>query len=323
MKKYGVRAAAAVAAFVSIPHAALALNASSFVASSGLDSNPCTRAAPCATFQHAHDVTTGGGDIGVIDPGDYGGVTITKPISIIATSLPTGITPGGTVVPLPNITINAGPSDFVLLRGLNIGGAHLAPSEGILFNSGAQLQIHDCIVKNWDASAGQAGITFKPSTASYLVITDTVVSNNKNASSGSGILVKPSGSGSARVSLERVTVEGNGFGIAIDGSGSTAGINVTIADSVSTGNINDGIIATTSAGGAPIGVTLTSTRSTNNGFGLRSIGSNVTVRADRSTIIGNGTGLTAAGGGALLSAGNNVVEANATNGAFSGAITLK
>ena len=53
-----------------------------FVAAQGLDSNPCTFALPCRTFQHAHDVLAPGGEIDVLDPAGYGVVTIGKSISI-------------------------------------------------------------------------------------------------------------------------------------------------------------------------------------------------------------------------------------------------
>ena len=104
--------------------------------------------------------------------------------------------------------------------------------------------------------------------------------------------------GSARVHLERVSAQGNVFGIVADGTGSTAGIHMTVADSVASGNSQDGIIAVTPSGGAPIGVLVTNTKSTNNAIGIRSIGPNVTVRVESSKIIGNGTGLSFGSGGA-------------------------
>src|SRR4051812_820307 len=56
----------------------------------------CSRAAPCATFQAAHDVTTPGGEINCVDAGDYGGglsprLNITKSISIICDNTQAGI----------------------------------------------------------------------------------------------------------------------------------------------------------------------------------------------------------------------------------------
>jgi hypothetical protein len=129
--------------------------------------------------------------------------------------------------------------------------------------------------------------------------------------------------GSSFVNLERVTVNGNAFGIAADGTGSTAGINMTIADSMVGGNSQDGIIAVTPSGGAPIGVMVTNTKSVNNTFGIRSIGPNVTVRVKNSDIMGNTTGLSFSGGGAILTYGNNAVNTNGADGAFSGPVALQ
>jgi len=51
-------------------------------AQGGSDSNPCTFAAPCRTFQKGHDTVAAGGEIDVLDPAGYGALTITKAISI-------------------------------------------------------------------------------------------------------------------------------------------------------------------------------------------------------------------------------------------------
>ena len=48
----------------------------------GSDSNPCTRMSPCLTFAAALAQTSAGGEIDVVDPGDFGPVTITKAITI-------------------------------------------------------------------------------------------------------------------------------------------------------------------------------------------------------------------------------------------------
>jgi hypothetical protein len=68
---------------------------------------------------------------------------------------------------------------------------------------------------------------------------------------------------------------------------------------------------------------VTNTKSVNNAFGVRSLGTNVTVRVKNSDVTGNGTGLSFSGGGGLLSTGTNLVEANGANGAFSGPVGLQ
>src|SRR5687768_3322166 len=98
---------------------AQALNTRSWVSATGNDSNNCTRPTPCRTLQRAHDETAPGAEIDFLDQGGYGPVTITKAISIVND---VGV---AAVIPQPGgagITINAGASDAISLRGLTIDG---------------------------------------------------------------------------------------------------------------------------------------------------------------------------------------------------------
>jgi len=204
----------------------------------------------------------------------------------------------------------------VTLEGLHLNGA------GIGFSTGGQLHIVRCVITN-NHLGGNVGINFAPNSgATKLSVTDTVITNF-GSGTGGGIVINPQGGGSAQVALERVTVNGNAFGIAADGSNGSAGINMTIADSMVANNAQDGIIATTPSGGAPIGVLVVNTKSVNNAIGIRSLGPNVTVRVNNSNVTGNGTGLASGSGGALLSFGNNAVRANGSDGTFSGTVGLQ
>ena len=62
---------------------ALAAN-ETWVSGTGTDAGNCPRTAPCRTFQFAHDQTNNNGAINVLSSGNFGPVTITKPISIVA-----------------------------------------------------------------------------------------------------------------------------------------------------------------------------------------------------------------------------------------------
>ncbi len=220
--------------------------------------------------------------------------------------------------------MSVGANDVVSLRGLIIDGLGTG-GVGIYWTTGGTaLEIKNCVVRNFKSAAFGFGIWFdKSGGGGKLMVTDTVVANNGTGTTGAGIRIRPLSGGSAQVLLERVTAVNNVFGIAADGAESTAGINMTVVDSTAHGNSQDGIIAVTTAGQAPIGLMVERSRSVNNAFGIRALGPNVTVRVDGSTVIGNGTGLSFGSGGALLSFGTNKVEANATNGAFSGPVTLK
>src|SRR5438445_9234006 len=91
-----------------------------WVSGVGDDANPCSRTAPCKTFAGAISKTAAFGEINCLDPGGFGGVTITKSIAIICDPYATGhIIVAGTnaiIVNLPAAT------DIVTLSGLDIEG---------------------------------------------------------------------------------------------------------------------------------------------------------------------------------------------------------
>src|SRR3712207_2348146 len=73
--------ALAVIALV-IPASASAQATRTWVSGVGDDANPCSRTAPCKTFAGAISKTANGGEINCLDPGGFGGVTITKSLTI-------------------------------------------------------------------------------------------------------------------------------------------------------------------------------------------------------------------------------------------------
>src|SRR5436189_5871440 len=86
-----------------------------WVSGVGDDANPCSRTAPCKTFAGAISKTAASGEINCLDPGGFGGVTITKSIAIRC-----HYTEGGVLVSGTNaIVINAAATDKVTLRGLD------------------------------------------------------------------------------------------------------------------------------------------------------------------------------------------------------------
>ena len=53
-----------------------------FVSGLGSDANPCTRTAPCRTFQVAHNAVDANGEVLALDSAGYGTLTITKNVTI-------------------------------------------------------------------------------------------------------------------------------------------------------------------------------------------------------------------------------------------------
>src|SRR5262249_2843055 len=88
-----------------------------WVADTGVDGASCGAVtSPCATFQRAHDNVAGGGEIGVLTPGDYGQMIISKSANL------TNDHTGEAAVLAHGISIAAGAGDVVSLRGLVIDG---------------------------------------------------------------------------------------------------------------------------------------------------------------------------------------------------------
>src|SRR5215471_667232 len=89
-----------------------------FVSGSGSDANPCTLAAPCRSFQQAHNTVLAGGEIVALDAAGYGPLNITKALTVTAIGIEASITSNSTTPTA--ITINAGTSDVVTIRGLTL-----------------------------------------------------------------------------------------------------------------------------------------------------------------------------------------------------------
>jgi hypothetical protein len=191
----------------------------------GSDSNPCTRMSPCLTFAAALAQTNAGGEIDVLDPGDFGPVTIAKSVSIygdaagVAGAIPSPGTSG--------IVVSAGSSDLINLRGLIFDGVNASGTSGVVFLSGARLHIENCVFLGFTAS----GMTFSPGTGSavttQLVVQDTTIHNN-----ATGLLIRPTGGIAANAVLRRLHIDNNtGEGLRVDGTAS-----VTVGNSVVYGN---------------------------------------------------------------------------------------
>jgi len=278
--------------------AAQAQPARVFVAAQGLDSNPCTFALPCRTFQHAHDVVAAGGEIDVLDPAGYGIITITKAISIQGHGF------AGIAVPTDvGITVSGGASDKINLSGLLIDGVG-GGGTGIRIQFGASVNIQDCLIRSFSGS----GIDVLPAGTSKVSVSDTVLADN-----GNGIYFL--GSGTVAAVLDHVVVENsNGsFGIGANGN-SGATFDVTINASVIAGGGNVTGISAFSALG-PVHVMVQDSVVANTSVGVSALSAQATVRIGRSTITGNATGISAGIGGIIDSYGDNNIDGNNADGA--------
>jgi hypothetical protein len=284
-----------------------------WVSGVGDDANPCSRTAPCKTFAGAISKTAAGGEINCLDPGGFGAVTITKTITI---SCP--YTEGGLLAAGNGIIVNAGATDVVTLRGLDIFGVN-PPTNGVRFIAGAALHIEDSVIRRFN-SATSHGVAFQPGGSSRLYITNTTITDNGNGTTGGGILIQPTGAaGGARVHLRDVRVNNNtNIGLRIDTTGFTNpfGISVVVENCSFSGNVIGIFINTPTA--TPLAVLLVSDTAISNhtNIGISAAGSASRVRVANSDIHGNANGLLISSGAVINTYGNNRLDGNGTDGTF-------
>jgi len=276
-----------------------------WLSGAGVDSGTCPRQSPCHILTYAHGQVAAGGEISILDPGGYGTLVITKAVSIVSDS-------GSGETGVANfsgdmITVNAGASDVVILRGLVIDGLNSA-ANGIKFNSGAALHVQNTLIKNVRGSGG-VGINFTPSAAADLFVSDTTIINNTGFS-GNGVTIKPTGSGLVRATFNRVMVEQNAAGITIDGTASSGTIRATVRDSVLASNSGTGLWANAPSGSVT-GVYFVNSSSVENGtVGIYANGANAAITLMGATVMGNSQGVSAPSGGQLYTYKNNAINFN-------------
>lgn len=285
MKRMSVRALLlSLLVLLTLSAAAQAQATRTWVSGVGDDANPCSRTAPCKTFAGAISKTATNGEINVLDPGGFGGVTITKAITISSEGFEAGVLVSGTNA----IVINAPNTANVVLRGLDIEGLGTGLT-GIKVLAAGSVHVEGCTINNFT----QFGIDFVPTSATAhtaeLHVSDTIVRNNQGASSG-GIRIKPGTNTSAVAMIEDTQLRNNQFGLRVEDNSKVAAKSTTAA-----GNTGSGFIAVSNVTAAVLN--LDSCVAIGNAFGIKADNPNGTVRFANCTIAGNTTGINAAGGG--------------------------
>jgi hypothetical protein len=233
--------------------------------------NPCSRTAPCKSLAGAISKTAVGGEISVLDPGGYGGVTITKSITINGT-------PGagyGSILAkdIHGVIINIPKDDpykTVRLNWLDINGAS-SGVHGIRIVDGQAAGVSVVIENtNIDGFTG-SGILDERSVGGKLTVADTVVRHTQQ----SGIKIAAGGLGNRiQATLSNVRVHNSAqAGLTVNG-----GAKATVRNSVFSGSA----------------------------YGLDVEQANSELSVDGSTISHNGTAFFTTGGAALRLSNSNV-----------------
>jgi hypothetical protein len=267
MTRTAIVIAAALALAVALPAvSAQAQSIRTFVSTAGSDNPSCSLASPCRHFQAAVAATAVGGEVDALDPGAYGSFTISQAISIEGQGWSYVAPPDGGSA----ISITAPAGDNIDIRGVSLNGVGTTNTNGIIFFSGASLNVQNSVIRN----LGNAGIDYGPNASSHLLVSNTLISDNGQY----GIYINNGGSGTVDAVFDNVAIENNLKGLLLAGGASAMVRNCTVADNVF--------------------------------YGLDASGTGATIRVTRSTITGNATGWSVSSSGVVLSYGDNNIDNN-------------
>jgi hypothetical protein len=259
-----------------------------WVSGVGDDANPCSRTAPCKTFAGTISKTASGGEIDCLDPGGFGALTITKPITVDCN----GVT-GGVLASLVNgIIINATQANaHVVLRNLSINGVGNG-LDGVRILASRFVTLENVTITGF---AGD-GIEVLPAAGTSVgldVINTTIGHTN------TGINI--TGAGGISVAADNLNVVSSLKGI--DLSSSIAF--VSVANSTFH-QLTDAAIGTSAGTGT---IAVAGSLIARNTLAFRAASAGSQIRISDNTIVNNVTGFTITAG-AIATAGNNMIEGN-------------
>jgi hypothetical protein len=296
-----------------------------YVASFGLDSNPCSRIAPCRTFQAAVNAAPPHGEVIALDSAGYGPISITKSITVEA---PPGVYAGIVATAESNgngVNVTLTQGSEVVLRGLTIYGGASTPAHtgecGILANGQANLLVERCVIDGFPNVGILFNLSGQPSgnTFTMLLVTDTIVRNCM--ASAIDVDGRDAVGQIATASISRCTTARCSVGVV---AGSNC--NVTVSDTLAVGN-QWGFAAFAVNNVAQL--TVENCRAVGNIVGVMSTAtaSTAAVFVSSTTISDNVTGVmvspAAAGSKSIVSFGNNRLAGNGTDGTFSSSVGLQ
>jgi hypothetical protein len=132
-----------------------------WVSGVGDDANPCSRTAPCKTWQGAFIKTATGGEINALDSAGYGAVMLTRSMTLDGEGVHASILSGGQTGVVVNIPATD-PNQRVVLRNIGINGTGGVGTSvglnGVRIDSAKTVHIENVRIGNFV----QNGIDFTP-----------------------------------------------------------------------------------------------------------------------------------------------------------------
>jgi hypothetical protein len=284
-------AAATLLAFLPAAHAQIFR---AYLSLAGLDTNPCTAAAPCRLLPAALNAVADGGEVWMLDSANYnaGTVNVTKSVSIVAApgKIASVVAAGGAAA----MTI---PVNFtrVTLRNVFISdnaGNH--GTNGIELSGGAALILDSCVFAN----IPQLGV--RVDGPSSLEVRDGVFRGNSYA-----VFARTG----TNVTITRTDFLANVSAVYAESNSASFPTKVTLADSVVSGNSGSAIWAFTWVAGASASIDISRSTVDHNLFGVKVTGfaGSPAITVSGSTLVANSSNYYQGTPGTIFSMGNNLV----------------
>ena len=192
-----------------------------WVSGVGDDANPCSRTAPCLTFAGALLNTAPGGEISVLDPGDYGPLTITASLTISGDG-----TLGGILIDGGSAILISGAGVVVTIRNLAIIGVGPCPDNGISVGGSATVTMDRVAISGF-----RTGVETTSGTAT--VLNSTLTQNNDFAIHALG----------GEIVVENTTLAANGIAVQSDAGATVRLSNNAVYNNLTGFGCGGGILA--------------------------------------------------------------------------------
>jgi hypothetical protein len=311
--------------FVALTPSTFAASNRVFVKSSGMDVGTCLITAPCRSFNYAMSQVLASGEVIAIDTAGYGVFTISQPVNVFAAP---GVTAFIAVTGGTGITVAAGSSDVVVLRGLALTG--VGGSIGVDFQSGVSLSLENCVINGFANQGVRAARTNDLSNPRLRIEHSTI----RETTIGSGVLTRNTGAGmpppySIFLTIAHSSIAEN------HGDGLTAGDNThgVVTDTVFSGNHFGAQVGTSADNSAPAvnfercAFSQNDTAITAGSGGIQ-VMIRGTARIAHNIITGNSLALLEYLDGSIMTMTSmgivtNTIEGNGGLGTFSGSYTAK
>jgi hypothetical protein len=299
-----------------------------FVSTGGSDANPCSAAQPCRSFNQALTVVEPGGEIVVQNSGGYStGFTITQSVTIDAAGFNASVISTSTT---DLCTINAGPSDRVVLRGISFHGANIGAS-AINATRVGSLYVEHCSIAEFVSGDGVfmpggdlwvTGLDVRKCANGLELVTtgataaNLVAQDSRFTECGDGVLVRVNGPAGATGWLSNCTASLCVVGFQLLSFTAASG-DLTLTNCRAFGNTGTALAASTASTGNAT-IRMTNCVVTQNDEGISAVSSG----AGTAAVLGTNHGVSPKPGIPPFP-GNNLIAGNRFGNAVSSTTTLQ